>query len=292
MIYCLNNMKGFSHRFNLDEHRTLMNHNTYVEQNTDYVGKIVHLKFKDEAQQILRTRLNINKNNFPEFTGVNSYDDWFFKIVRFDKDFPNVCILVDKEDRVMVTTTDTIKNLFVHPGYEYREYDGFSELRVSTLNWKNFNHKYQREVVHNYPIQDTDYYARPVYIEYHNDIYDLSYKKQLEEIDLSDRQVDIDELRKKLIGTNPNLDVFDNSFLIRYPAYFENHLKDMLDVPLRVVHKGVVIRVDKNANEAYIVVLQQNEDGTCRFVTDREATFYFDEDKERVKIEELYLWQR
>ena len=72
MIYCLNNMKGFSHRYNVDEQRTCMDHNTYVAQNGGFVGKVVHLKFKDEAQQLVRTRLNINKNNFPDFTGVNT----------------------------------------------------------------------------------------------------------------------------------------------------------------------------------------------------------------------------
>lgn len=292
MIYCLNNMKGFSHRYNVDEQRKCMDHNTYIVQNNGIVGKVVHLKFKDESQQLTRMRLNINKNNFPDFTGINTYDDWYFKIVRFDATYPYICILVDKNNRVIVTTTQNIGNLFVYPGYEFKTYDGYEELILPSVDWNIFNHKYQREVVYNFPIQDTDYIARPVYIEYYNDLFNLNYKKQLEEIDLSDRKLDIEKIREKIISVNPNLDVFDNSFLIRYPAYYENHLKDMLDIPLRVVHKGYVIRVDKNANEAFIVVIQMNEDGSYRFLTDREATFYFDENKPAIFLEDLNLWQK
>jgi len=290
MIFCLNNMKGFSRRYNIDGQRTCMDHDTYVEQDANYIGKVVHLKFKDEYSQITRMRLNINKNNFPEFTGTNSYDDWYFKIIRYDAGFPNTAILVDHENRILVTTTEIITNLFVYPGYEYHTFDGFEELKVPEIGWSEFNHKYPREYVHNFPVQDTDYIGRPVYIEYYNDIFNLRKKDQLKEIDLSDRNVDIGKIREKLLEVNPDLDVFDNSYLIRYPSYYESHIKDMLDIPLRVVHKGYVIRVDKNANEAFIVVLQLNTDGSYRFITDREATFYFDESLPACKLEDLGLW--
>lgn len=291
MIYCLNNLLGFSNKYDLT-YRQVMDHIKYPLQDFNKIGKVIHLKFKDEKQQIIRNRLNINKNKFPQFTEENTYDDWYFKIIRYDSEFPYTVILVDKDNRVIVTDTTKINNLYVHPGYEYRGIDGFEELKVDTKNWKDFNHAYKRDFIHQYPIQRDDYIGLPIYIEYYLDLFNLKKSDQLKEIDLSDRKPDIEKIREELIEVNPDLDVFDNSFLIRYPSYYNQHLKSLVDVPLRVVHKGFIIRVDISSCDCVMVAIQINEDGSCRYITDREATFYYDEKSDKLSLEELDLWQR
>ena len=232
MILCLNNMKNFSRANNT--FRKCIDSNTFPEQDEEKIGKLVHLKFRDEKDQITRQRLNINKNKFPDFTGENTYDDWFFKIIRYDKVFPFRVILKDSLDRVLVTTTSEISSLFVHPGYKfvtnYKD-TGDNELVLPVSEWETFNKLYLKDHVHCYPVQDDQLLGKSVYIEYYNDLFKPRSENNII-LDLYNQKKPFSEIRDEIISMNPELEVFDNNILASFPIYYNRHQKDLIDCPL------------------------------------------------------------
>lgn len=292
MILCLNNMKNFS-RAN-DTYRKCIDSKTFPKQDLEKLGKLIHLKFRDENDQYTRFRLPINKKNFPQFSGETNNESWFFRIIRYDIEFPYKVILIDKNKRIIVTDRTKITELFVHPDYKFSiSSDGFKELElVYSEDWDTFNNLYLKDYVHCYPVQDKELLGISVYIEYYNDLFNLKSEDQLKEINIDNQKKSKDELRKGLEEGNIKRNTLNDGSLFTFPIYYDRHQKDMVDIPKRVIKKGVIIRVDMNATDPEIVVAQFDDNNKLSFITDKEATFYYDSNNvNKIDLESLNIWQ-
>lgn len=283
MILQINNILNFTHG-SINNTKKYISSTVYPEQDENFINKYIRIRFYDKNNSIKMMRLNINKNIFKEFTGFNSYDNWKFKIVRFDKDFPNIAILVDIADRVVVTTTDMIKDLYYHPGYQLEE----NEVDLPIIDWNIFNEKYPNEFIHTFPIQNKQYLGRLVYTEYINDIKSITDNVVVPQ----DQYKEFLDIKEQLLAGNPDLSVLPDCILKSFPHYYDRHKMDRLDFPRRAINPGVIIRADENDSDPYIVVMEYLKDGTVRFVTDRECFIYYETETKHVNIGELNICQK
>lgn len=283
MILQINNMLNFNDNY-FTSTKTYISSDNYPEQNTNFLNKIVRIRFYDEESGIRMNRLNINKNKFPEFKGYNSYDNWTFRILRFDKEYPNIAILIDKLSRVVVTSTDMISGLYYHEGYELSE----DEVQLQTLGWDIFNEHYVNEYIHAYHIQNKQYIGKLVYTEY---LYDIKNKPiSSNAIIPTDQYKEFSDLKEQLLVGNPNLEVMPDCILKSFPHYYNRHKQDRLDIPRRAINPGIVIRADENGSDPNIVVVEFLPNGTKRYVTDKECFIYYETDTKNSNIGELDLY--
>lgn len=285
MILQINNMLNFTHG-SINATKNYISSALYPEQDNDFINKYVRIRFYDKNNNIRMLRLNINKNIFKEFTGNNSYDDWKFKIVRFDKTEPNIAILVDRANRVVVTTTEMIRNLYYHPGYKIGE----DEVNLPIIDWDSFNAKYVNEFIHTYPVQNKQYLGRLVFTEYIKDIKEKSITSNV--LIPEDQYKEFSDIKEQLLIGNPDLSVLPDCILKSFPYYYDRHKMDRLDIPRRAINPGVIIRADENDSDPYIVVMEYMNDNTVRFVTDRECYIYYETETRHVNIGELNICQK
>ena len=290
MIIQLNNMKNYNSA-SINTFCTLT-HKEYPVQNEEFLGKYIHLGYRDQSKNYIAKRLYIITVDHPEFNGENTEDDLFWRILRFDQVIEETdkgtAILMDKWGRVIVTDVHTIMDLCYYPFYTLSR----NEVLLNICeDWEEFNKKYQLEPVFLYPIQDTDYLGRTVVTEYYRDIFELPPESNVLS-EAPDQYKPWEVLKKQLLIGEPDYWRYPDCLLKSYPIYFPRHNHHYLDIPRRAVNSGILIRCDKGgSSESSSMVVAEFIDNTIRFVTDKEA-YIFSDLSESVKVTDMSFIDR
>lgn len=257
----------------------------FPEQDMNYLGKKIRVRFKDQSENFIRGRLPINKTKFPEFIGDSVEDSVLFTIVRWDKGYPYRIICIDRFQRVIIPDRDWLELMIYYPGYIPSK----NEVIFRQANsWEEFNREYMSDMTYHYPIQNNEILGTLVFSEYYNDIitYDSAVNRMV--VDYSKQYKPFEQLKEQLLIGNPSLEKMPDCILKSYPHYYDRHKKDRVDIPRRAINSGIVIRSDKD----HTVILEILEDGTKRYVCDDEGFFYYESESEKTNIKELDIWQQ
>lgn len=257
-----------------------INNDTYPTQDSNYIGKLVLLKYMDYRDHSLNTRFNIKLKSF---TGINSGYPCYFLVLRWDKTTPFNVILAGYDGTIIVTNVDEIKSLYFPPDYvslftkinsnKLTPFSDRSELIFNIASTQDeFYEKYNTEHVFNYPVQNRDLIGRSVLTEYYTDIMDGSINSSTYTL-----QQDVNtivENQEALLNRDWNrYSIYDKNTLISGPIYRNNHNEDFIDSGRRIAKKGIVIRADADENGRIVVAEDMN--GTySRFVLDTECFIY------------------
>lgn len=264
-----------------DVNKESFTHDTYPEQDLDYIGKKVRVKTKNRRfGNVIFGRLEINRYVHPEYTGEREIlTSPLFEIVRFDKKENGVCILLYGIS-VVVCKVEDIKELYYYEGYE-REQD---ELELKELPWDEFNERYPHDKIHILHNQNYFVIDKPVYVEYYKDIFTHDKEENLLHRELINRPKDLKEymekLEKKFHDHMYPLDTLSKEWIRSFTYYYNNHNKSFEDYPRMVLEQGIMICSDTdNTNTAHDIVKVVNE-GTKydKYILNTEATFYIDAD--------------
>lgn len=253
----------------------------YPEQDKRYLGKYINVRYTNHGYVAFgyHSRLYINKNIFPSFRCWGADKEVKFKIVRFDKIEPNRVILINDMNEVLVADSNIIKEYLYYPGYVKNE--DMVDLEYAP-DWDTFNDKYIMEKIYYIGVQNDDYLGRVVFTEYLEDLmkYDSFTNVLMPEL----REKTFEKIKEQLILGNPKLGVMPDCILKSYPAYYNRHDHDLVDVPMRTINTGVVIRADINGN--HFVVMEILEDGTKRYITESEGFFYYEAETPNIKLKD------
>ena len=224
-------------------------------------------------------------------------------------DTPTLQKIIDLESRFLA------KNI-VAMRLKGRKYVSFNVVQDEA----EFFDSYMKEEVHIYPIQNDDMFGLPVMIEYDTDLkHDSSYNEanlhtfvdpeRNEVVDRDNngvwRYVDNGEIfegepvywwnnqftytprmTKAQIQRNTVLGGYPVSILRSFDHYYNVHDKSIVDKPRRHKTLGTIIRIDVNATEPQVVVMEYLDTGYVRFICQDEARFFYNTsiDKPNVKF--------
>lgn len=283
MILQLNNMvtvENLKYKPKID----YISSTVYPEQDINYLGKKIRIRFRDQSEYFIRSRLPINKTKYPEYTGESSQDDNIFTIVRWDKVYPYKIIVIDKHQRVILPDRDWLELMIYYPGYQS---DTNEVIFRKAKSWSEYNREYRNDMIYEYPLQNTEILGTVVFSEYYNDIitYDSSVNRMV--VDMSKQYKPFEQIKEQLLIGNPGLAKMPICILKSFPHYYDRHKKDRVDIPRRAINSGVVIRSDID----HTVILEILDDGSYRYVCDDEGFFYYETESDKVNIKELDIWQ-
>ena len=251
----------------------------YPEQDERYLGKYIRIRYTNHNNSPdYQSRLIINKNIHPEFTCTGADIDTKFKIVRFDKVEPNVVILINSRNEVIVADNNIINEYLYYPGY-IREEDEV-ELQVAD-SWEIFNNKYFMEKIYCINVSEVNLLGRVVFTEYLEDLEKYDSFTNVAKPELNNGKT-FEQIKAQLIMGNPKLEVMPDCILKSFPAYYNRHEHDLVDIPMRTINTGVVIRADINGD--HFVIMEILEDGTKRFVTESEGFYYYETESQPVNL--------
>ena len=182
---------------------------------------------------------------------------------------------------VIVSTTDKVLSYSYYPGYIKDE----DEINLPTEDWGDFNLSYQSEYIFDIPVQDDSQLGRIVYTEYLNDL--KKYDSTMNVLIPFNQKKTFEQIKKQLIMGNPKLECMPDCILKSFPAYYNNHDKDLIDIPMRTINTGIVLRADINGDESKIVVMEILQDGTKRYITESEGFFYYETDTKLSDLKEV-----
>lgn len=281
MIRSVNDLTGFycANTTNIN----YIDDTMYPEQDSNFVGKFLTLRFKNDINQTLYNRYYIPSQYSKYHKVENSPSDpVFFKIVRFDKAETNKCILVGEGNQVIITTTDRIKSLynlkdssFLNVQKKLADFKGYDLLDIEmTDSVDTFFNEYNTEFVHKYPIQNDTLLGMECYIEFDNNI---DKPKQNFPILPKNNHDFTEEMRNNLVLGEPVLDQLTDEQLNNYPYRYDIHGQSNIDDPRRYSQKGIIIRADySNYDDATVIVMEESsvENYKTRFICIDEASLY------------------
>lgn len=292
MIQNVNNL--LHHELHHSHYNYNLSSDMYPEQDTDYVGKLIQLSFRDEKDPYYETRF------YEDYIGWRrNFNAPWFLILRCDKNRPYRVIAMDHIGRIIVTTKNHIDELYRPPVDEstlfeekleagnsictkLKKYPFLWERKIASTN-EMFGKIMEDEKVHMHPIQLSDIIYLPVFTEYQQDIIHLNYDDTA--IHTEYEEISDDEMRKELLLVNKNYHNLPNFILRGFHYYYNRFAKDKISDTKRVVNTGMILRADVNSSEPYIVVMEYRKDGLA-FVCQDEANFYYDSsyNSERVNV--------
>ena len=239
----------------------------------------------------------------------------YFQVLRFDLEAPFKAILCTERNEVIVTDTQTLQSiidlesLFLAKNIVAMRLKGRKYVSFNVVQDENeFFDSYRNEEVHIYPIQNDEMFGLPVMIEYDKDLdKDHSYNEanlhtfvdpQGNEIVYRDgegwRYVDngdefsgvptywwnnqfpyTERMTAAQIERNRLLGAYPVSVLRSFEHYYNVHAKSIVDKPRRHKTLGVIIRIDVNATEPEVVVMEFLDTGYVRFICQDEARFFY-----------------
>lgn len=245
---------------------------TYPEQNDMYLNKSVTIRFKDESDGtgIVRERNTPYEPQKPVFF-----------VLRWDKSEDGIIIAIDYKLRVVVVP---VKEMISHRWYKKQTWDNIIFLYQGELTEKEFNEQiYSKEKIYVYGQQDTTKLLYNVVSEYEKDRFN-----GVSNTDRNRDNINYFEIVQHVKAEHPDRMMWPDVILRSYNSYYDEHRHSKLDVPMRYVNNGYVIRYDKY----HIVVMETNRVGQRRFITDQEANFYLaPEATVKTTWEALNLWR-
>lgn len=279
----------------------------YPEQDMSFVGKRIHLAYRDMNSHDFFNRLSINKKLHPEFSierREESDDNWW-RILRFDKPtvtneddisvtaFSKIAILIDNHSRVIVAPISWFNELRYPPLADW-SIAGDEALLKFADTWMQFNYLYDREPIFSYKAQNTKMIGKIVYTEYWKDLTRYRYDDPIRIVTADPNQFDKpwEEIKEQILEGNPDLDILPDCVLRGFPHYYNKRKKEFGDFPRRPINTGVIIKYDESnigPGEGKIVVAEYTPTG-LRFVTDKEAFIYYETDTDKTDISKLDLF--
>ena len=260
MIKCLNDILHYTGDY-MSKSTSKISNYKYPEQDYNYLGKVAFIPYRNENRNERNFRLFISKISHKEFEGKSGPYANFTRILRFDADEPHVAIMVDENNYLIIGDTREIRRYTIYPGYEYSTFRGLDEIHMPMCeSWAEFNREYNSEVLNIVHSYNWDYVGKPVYTEFYQDLFD-----------------------------------YDHSHNILPPEHYENPdarvSQDFVNVPFRTMSRGYVVRADENGDKAnFIVMLDDLERGSRKYILGTEGYFYIDTDDENVPLERINLW--
>ena len=261
MVKCLNDILHYTGDY-MSKSNSLISNTDYPEQDSNYVGKLLFVPYRNENNHTRNFRLFISTMTHREFTGTTGPFENFTKVLRFDLAEPYVAILVDEMNYIIIGDTREIRKYTIYPGYEYSSFRGLSEVHMNMCEtWDEFNNEYNSEVFFMVHSQNADYVGKPVYTEFYKDLIPYTHE---------------DNILPREYYQNPDARIN----------------QDMINVPLRTLNQGYVIRADENGNLAnFVVMLEDPNTHVRKYILGSEGYFYINTEDPLKSLQELNLWR-
>lgn len=283
-----------------------LSHDKYPAQNTDYIGKWLCVRYKNEEYKEVNQRFHIPEGYYddyiyPENSGLRNI---FFRIIRWDLEEPFRAMLINTFGQVLVTYTDKLKNdlydltdsKILKATQNCARRKGIEYLILNETDDPDlFFDKLYYEDVKVYPLQDSKFISLKVWSEYDKDLYESRELDVLQYKNNNNYKLS-KETMEEMIKRNPILYELPESIYDSFPYYYNPHEKGKIDDSRRAINTGYVIRADY---DDYIspefVVLEELGNQKIRFVTQHEANFYYciddlDKPKDFTKLSEIYQY--
>lgn len=264
-------------------HNKIITHSQYPLQDTEKLGKIVRIGYKDESMDQMNTRFNLSKRFHPTLQVKNEGVMTFFKILRWDSVYPYRVILMSfssvDRGKVIITTVDEVQNLCYPPNYLTKE----NEIEPVNIagTFDSFIEFYNRDHVFKYPIQKLEYLGLPTFIEYWNDLPNYDKSDSIIEQEMYNWKIEREKIRKGILErdiTDKSLRVnqFPYGLFFSFKRFHDMHHNNYTDDPRRVLGRGFMIRLDGNSYSdiGECVVAEIMDDNTLRFICGDEASLF------------------
>lgn len=243
----------------------------YPQQNLEYIGRTISIRFIDESDGtgIIRERNSIYEHQKPVFF-----------VLRWDIELDGTVIMIDRKHRVVVAS---VADMISHLWYKKMRWDDIVFMYDGSMTEEEFNQQiYSVEKIYQYGQQDTSRLLYNIVSEYENDRFN-----GVSIVDRNRDRLDYEEIIRNVKISHPERESWPDVILRSYNSYHNEHALSKLDVPMRYINTGFVIRCDK----FHTVVVEYDKNGNQRFITDKEAYFYIaPEVTFKTTWEELDLW--
>ena len=295
MIKLISEINGYG--FN-NQYEDIFSLSSYPKQDSEYLNTFTTINFKNVKENTYYPRFVFNtlyKQYIPDLY-ENSYPI-YFRIVRMDLERPYKAILIGTDGTVIVTKSDNIRNQvfmvseFHNRFLERANYNKFNIVPINNLfehiSRDDFFKEYNKEPIHEFPVQNEDLLGRTVWIEYDSNIYQNKTNDNI--ITTEDYETgEVKQRRNKYQFTQSMRDIIikGNSSLINereyflnsYPHVYNTHAKGYADEPRRTNTMGIILRADTNSVDPHVVVMEISNTNTTsvRLICDDEARFYYD----------------
>lgn len=257
-----------------------LTHSLYPTQDTDYLGKVILMRYRNELGRIINNRFEIDPRVFTTYTGARrSGIPTYFRILRFDKVEPYTAILINANMEILVANSNDIKAQTYPNTYtgisNHNSLYKIGEAPYTTIDNTTFIATYDKEYIYNYPIQKEEYIGMPVYTEYYLDIFNTGISNTVTQ----DTPKTWNEITTEVITGNPALNIYTNTseLLHSSPYYHNNRDTNYVDSPRASVNTGYLLRADQGDNDQNkYVVMEYNSSTGYRFILSDEAYFYIE----------------
>lgn len=325
MVLQINDMTQYDSKDKIS--MSYLTHDKYPEQDERYLGKLIHLSYRDMGNGTLYSRLNLSKSKHPECDCIPEYesDSLMWKIIRCDlvgqeiieEEFElkttdeeieeeikepriltsreAVFIAIDRYDRIINTTMDQIEKLTFPPMWHIEDDEVLLHI---TETWEEFNEQYKDDPIFVISPQDDTMIGKIAYTEYYKDIlkYDSATNRMVAEEHSNSclfHRREFPEIKQRLLEGNPMLEKLPDVVIASFPQYYNRHEKSLDDKPRRAMNSGIIIKCSQSgvgAVPGVIIVAEYMEDDSIRFVTSNEAFMYYETETSSTQISTLNLY--